>query len=65
MPFDESGQAAYMAASEELVARSDLMVAVWDGAPAAGHGGTADVVAYARDQGCEVLVVWPEGAERD
>lgn len=65
MPFDESGQAAYMAASEELVARSDLMVAVWDGAPAAGYGGTGDVVAYAREQGREVIVLWPDGAERD
>ena len=65
LPFEEPGREAYMAASEELVARSDLMVAVWDGGPAGGHGGTADVVTYAREQGRQVLVVWPDGAERD
>lgn len=65
MPFDEPGRAAYMAASEELVSRSELMVAVWDGKPAGGYGGTADVVDHARSLGREVLVVWPEGAQRE
>jgi hypothetical protein len=65
LPYDEPGRNAYMAASEELVSRSDLMIAVWDGNPAGGYGGTADVVEHARSQGREVLVVWPEGAERD
>ncbi|OIJ25528.1 hypothetical protein UG56_017150 [Nocardioides luteus] len=65
LPFEEPGRDAYMAASEELVSRSDLMVAVWDGGPAGGHGGTADVVTYAREQGRKVLVVWPDGAERE
>lgn len=64
LPFEEPGREAYMAASEELVSQSDLMVAVWDGGPAGGHGGTADVVTYARGQGRQVLVVWPDGAER-
>ncbi|MEV6416704.1 hypothetical protein [Kribbella sp. NPDC051718] len=65
LPFDEPGRDAYMAASEELVSRSDLLIAVWDGKPAGGYGGTADVVAYALSQGRRVLVLWPEGAERD
>jgi hypothetical protein len=65
MPFDEPGRNAYMAASEELVSRSELMVAVWDGKPAGGYGGTADVVEHARNLGREVLVVWPEGVERE
>ncbi len=65
MPFDEPGRSAYMAASEELVTRSELLVAVWDGKPAGGYGGTADVVEHARGLGREVLVVWPEGAERE
>lgn len=64
LPFDEPGRDAYMAASEELVSRSDVMIAVWDGEPAGGHGGTADVVAYAREHGRRVTVLWPDGAER-
>ena len=65
LPFDEPGRNAYMAASEALVSGSELMVAVWDGKPAGGYGGTADVVEHARGLGREVLVVWPEGAERE
>ncbi|MFI5626046.1 hypothetical protein ACIA03_21450 [Nocardioides sp. NPDC051685] len=64
-PFDVPNRDAYMAASEELVSRSDLVIAVWDGQPAAGHGGTADVVAYAREQGRDVVILWPDGAERE
>jgi hypothetical protein len=30
---------------------------LWDGQPARGHGGTADVVAYAREGGVPVKVV--------
>jgi len=37
---------------------------VWDGQPARAYGGTADVVAYAREHGTPVRVIWPPGAER-
>ncbi|WP_395298741.1 hypothetical protein ACF9IK_32555 [Kitasatospora hibisci] len=59
-----SDSAAHMAGSEVLVGLSDLLLAVWDGKPAWGYGGTADVVGYARGRGVPVRVVWPEGAER-
>ncbi|MDI1461552.1 hypothetical protein QEZ54_11265 [Catellatospora sp. KI3] len=55
---------AYQAASEFMVRGADLLVAVWDGEPARGHGGTADVVAYARRLGVPVSVVWPPGVKR-
>ncbi|WP_041624991.1 hypothetical protein [Stackebrandtia nassauensis] len=45
-------------------ARRDQLIAVWDGQPARGYGGTADVVDYARDHGIDVTVIWPEGAKR-
>lgn len=60
----ESDEAAYMAGSESLVDLVDVLVAVWDGKPARGYGGTADVVAYAREQEVPVVVIWPDGAER-
>ncbi|POM26158.1 hypothetical protein BTM25_05470 [Actinomadura rubteroloni] len=63
-PFETSGDAAYMAASEMLVGSVERLVAVWDGRPAGGHGGTADVVAHARAAGLPVDVVWPDGAAR-
>ena len=43
-----SDEDAYLAAGESVARRSDLLFAVWDGSPARGKGGTADVVAYAR-----------------
>ncbi|MGW1005456.1 hypothetical protein [Streptomyces sp. NPDC002520] len=43
---------------------ADELVAVWDGKPAWGHGGTADVVAYAERTGVRVRVLWPEDASR-
>lgn len=44
MAFDESNRDAYMAASEDVLSSVDRMVAVWDGGPSGGHGGTDDVV---------------------
>lgn len=64
MPFETSGREAYMAASETLVTRSDRLLAVWDGKPSGGLGGTADVVAHARHVGVAVDVIWPAGARR-
>lgn len=60
----ESDEAAHMAGSEILVGLVDKLLAVWDGLPARGYGGTADVVAYAERYGVPVEVLWPEGASR-
>jgi hypothetical protein len=63
-PHAEPTEEAFFEAGCEVVRRSDLLLAVWDGEPAAGLGGTADVVAYARKLGREVAVIWPRGASR-
>lgn len=64
LPFKESTSESHMAASAEMLDRVDTLVAVWDGKPARGYGGTADVVAEAGRRGIDVVVVWPEGADR-
>ena len=61
----ESTEQAHMDGGRAVVNRSEVLVAVWDGQPARGLGGTADVVAYARQRGVPVTVIWPEGASRD
>jgi hypothetical protein len=61
----ESTSAAHMEASIEMLKLADYLVAVWDGQPARAFGGTADVVAAAREHGIPVTVIWPEGATRD
>ncbi|MBQ0986551.1 hypothetical protein KBZ10_18940 [Streptomyces sp. F63] len=60
-----SDSRAHMAGSEILVGLADELLAVWDGNPARGYGGTADVVSYARRNGVPVRVLWPEGATRE
>jgi hypothetical protein len=54
-----------MTGSEILVGLVDEVIAVWDGQPARGYGGTADVVSYAESNGVPVRIVWPEEASRD
>jgi hypothetical protein len=63
--LSESDSYAHMAGSEILVGLADRLIGVWDGKPARGYGGTADVVAYAKRNGVPVDVLWPEGATRD
>lgn len=48
-----------------MLERADELIAVWDGQPARGYGGTADVVQAARDKDLPVTVVWPAGVMRD
>ncbi|MBX6765879.1 MAG: hypothetical protein IRY90_01750 [Actinomadura rubrobrunea] len=64
LPYVESDSEAHMAASAFMLDRADELWAVWDGKPARGYGGTADVVAYAREHGIPVRVFWPDGARR-
>jgi hypothetical protein len=65
LPFTESTSESHMAASKLMVDQADELYAVWDGKPARGYGGTADVVAYAREHGTPVRAIWPDGAQRD
>lgn len=60
----ESTSQAHQAGSEILVGLSDALLAIWDGLPARGYGGTADVVSYAERVGVPVIVLWPDGATR-
>jgi len=64
LPFTESTSESHMAASKLMVDKADELYAVWDGKPARSYGGTADVVAYAREHDTPVRVIWPDGAQR-
>ncbi|MGH3899418.1 MAG: hypothetical protein ACRDTA_14495 [Pseudonocardiaceae bacterium] len=54
-----------MAASVLMISMISELFAAWDQQPARGHGGTADVVAHARDHARPVRIIWPDGATRD
>jgi hypothetical protein len=59
--LEKSGtdEEAFFAAGKRVVDLADEVIAVWNGKPAAGLGGTADVVAYARSVGKPVTVITP------
>jgi hypothetical protein len=65
LDYAESTSQAHMAASEAMLDAADRLYAVWDGKPARGYGGTADVVAEAERRSIPVTVIWPDGATRD
>ncbi|TDC96975.1 hypothetical protein [Actinomadura sp. 7K507] len=58
------GPGPYRDAGVKMLDRADHLIAVWDGTPAQGPGGTAEVVENARTAGVTVHVIWPAGARR-
>ena len=62
--FAEPSEDAYLAAGCRIVDLSELLIAIWDGQPAKGKGGTGDIVEYARRRGTRLEIVWPKGIRR-
>ncbi|MGR3871416.1 hypothetical protein ACUXZZ_22895 [Streptomyces graminifolii] len=60
-----ASEQAFFDAGVYIADNSDLLIAVWDGRPARGFGGTADIVNYANSKGVPVTIVWKEGVTRD
>ncbi len=52
-----SREDAYLDCGMETVNSADVLLAVWDGQPARGKGGTADVVEYAKSIGKPVIII--------
>jgi hypothetical protein len=64
LDFVEPTEESFLAAGRRVVDSCDLLLAVWDGQPSRGLGGTADVVQYAQFSGRRVEVIWPAGVTR-
>jgi hypothetical protein len=65
LPSGATREEAYERAGHEVVARCDVLIALWDGAPPRGRGGTAAIVEHARALGRRVEVICVErGAAR-
>lgn len=64
LDYEEPSEEAFLAAGKIVVDNCERLIAVWDGEPARGLGGTADVVRYAREAGKAVSIVWPDGVGR-
>ncbi|MHC5770642.1 MAG: hypothetical protein ACYTXI_34700 [Nostoc sp.] len=55
LPPMNSDEESYLAAGKTIVDTIDFLIAVWDGKPSKGLGGTADIVEYA--QKCHKRVI--------
>lgn len=64
LAFPAPSEEAFLAAGRVIVDACDILFAVWDGAPARGSGGTADIVEYARSLQRSTVVIWPKGVVR-
>jgi hypothetical protein len=51
LPDSASRALAYLHAGNYVLEQCDVLIAVWDGKAARGKGGTAEVVAHARERG--------------
>ncbi len=54
-----TAEESYLNAGKRIVDQSDRLLAVWDGQPAKGLGGTGDIVDYARSIGRQVIHINP------
>ena len=62
LPGDPDDDAeAYMAAGRATIAHCDVLIAIWDGQPPRGRGGTAEVVHLAVAQGTPVIHIPADG----
>jgi hypothetical protein len=60
VPAAASRKHAYQSAGRAVVDRSDVMVFVWDGKPARGLGGTAEIFEYARERSKRIFWIRTE-----
>jgi hypothetical protein len=59
-PTRTSQEESYELAGRMVVDRSDVLLALWDGKPSGGPGGTAEIVAYALHKRVPVVVIPPD-----
>ena len=64
LDYPQPSEDAFLEAGRRIVDLSSIMIAVWDGLEARGKGGTADIVAYARESDIDIIIVWPPGMSR-
>src|SRR5215831_9555464 len=63
LPPVPTRNAAYEAAGNYVLEHCDVLIAIWDGQDAQGQGGTATIVAQARQRG--LSIVWVHAGNRN
>lgn len=62
LPTESTRETCYQAAGIYVLDHSDVLIAVWDGAPSRGIGGTGDIVTEARRR--EMPIAWVQTKRR-
>jgi hypothetical protein len=65
LPGSLDREEAYLELGKVLINQSDLVIAIWDGKPAKGKGGTEEVVQMAREQGMPLAWIFYEQTDVD
>lgn len=63
LEFDAPCEEAFYAAGMNVVESTDVLIAIWDGKPAKGLGGTGDMVEFANSLGKPVIHIHSETFE--
>jgi len=64
LPSKDSRTKAYEQVGRYVVDNCAVLIAIWDGKPAAGQGGTAEIVEYARGAKCPLVWINTEDPEK-
>jgi len=59
----EARNKAYEDVGRYVVTHCDVLIALWDGRPSRGRGGTAEIVAYAREEKRPLIIISTENLE--
>lgn len=66
LPAGDSRNIAYAECGCKIVDESDILLAVWDGKPARGHGGAQESIDYAQALGKRIIIISAtDGAVRE
>ena len=65
LPAKETREASYQAVGLYILNHSDILIAIWDGQPARGPGGTGQIVAEARKQKMPLAWVFASNQNQD
>ena len=63
-PAKDTRVEAYEQVGQYIVDHCDVLIALWDGRPAAGRGGTGEIVQYAREKKRPVFWIYPDKTKR-
>ena len=59
LPFIKPNEIAFYEAGKKIVSLYDIIIAIWNGQPAKGLGGTGDIVKYAQSINRSILHINP------